>query len=492
MTSAPTDTLNPMPALGTRIPWGFKEVSLLCLPAVLTMLNATLLRFVDGMMVSKVSPDAVAAQYAAGLSSFVVDSFFFGMLGILNTFISQSLGRGKHKRCGRYAWAGIRMAGAFALLTIPMFFAAPYIMGLLKHEPATLQLETMYFRFMLMGIFLVSPVRVIEQFFYGIHKPMIVFLTALIGNAFNVGANYVLIYGKFGFPAMGLKGAAIGSLLSWGLMLAIQTFIFLRPKYHATYGTRYWKHKGKHLYGQIFRFGWPTGVQFFNSMFCWTYFTCYLIGQLGPLYFKANAIIMRFGEVTIMPIIGIGAATTAIVGRYIGAGRPDIARKRTHTAMIIALVYLVAAAALLIVFRYPMLRLFMLSEANATATNYPLDQLMTTAIQLMFLLFAFQLFDTICIIYCHALRGAGDTHFAMVAEGSLTWIFEIAGGYLMVRYFPHWGPVGPYGATAMYLLVLAVLAGWRFEKQRWKHIDMFGRRNPTIVAEEPIQSEPGI
>jgi MATE family multidrug resistance protein len=491
MTSRDT-TLGPLPAPGERIGWGFKEVILLCLPAVLTMLNSTLLRFVDGVMISKLGPEVVTAQYTGGLSSFVMESFFFGMLGILNTFVSQSLGKGKPKRCGRYTWAGIRMAGGFMLVTVPMFFAAPYIMKLMGHEPATQQMEIMYFRFMLIGICLVSPLRVIDQFFYGIHKPMIVFFTALVGNVFNIGANYVLIYGKFGFPELGLKGAAIGSLLSWGLMLTIQSFIFLRPKYHTQFGTRYWRHKGKHLYGQIFRFGWPTGVQFLNSMFCWTFFTCYLIGKLGPMYLDANTIIMRFGEVTIMPIVGIGTATTAIVGRYIGAGRPDIARKRTHTSIVIGLVYLVGAASLLILFRYPMLELLMLSETKAAAIGYPRDELIATAIALMFYLFGFQLFDTICIIYCHALRGAGDTHFAMVAEGVLTWVFELGAGYLAILYLPHWGPAGPYGATALYLLALAVLAGWRFETQRWKHIDMFGKRNPTIVAEEPIQSEPGI
>jgi MATE family multidrug resistance protein len=208
-----TDRIVDNPLEATPLRWGFAEVIWLCLPAVLTMLNSTLLRFVDGVMVSEVSQDALTAQYAGGLSSFVVESFFFGMLGILNTFVSQSLGRGKHKRCGRYAWAGLRMAVIFGTVTIPMFIFAPQVMGLLDHEPQVRVLETMYFRYMLIGICLVCPLRVIDQFFYGIHKPKIVFFTALIGNLFNVAVNYVLIYGKLGFPALGLKGAAIGSIL---------------------------------------------------------------------------------------------------------------------------------------------------------------------------------------------------------------------------------------------------------------------------------------
>jgi MATE family multidrug resistance protein len=402
------------------------------------------------------------------------------------------LGKGKDKQCGRYAWAGIRMAMVFSTITIPMFVFAPHLMGLMKHGASIQAMETMYFRYMLIGICLVCPLRVIDQFFYGIHKPKIVFLTALIGNAFNLAANYVLIYGKFGFPELGLKGAAIGSLLSWALMLTLQTTIFLRAKYHARYGTRNWHLKGRHLYGRVLRVGWPTGVQFINSMFCWTFFTVYLIGKLGPIYLAANSIIMRFGEVTIMPIIGIGTATTAIVGRYIGAGRPDIARKRTHTAIIVAVVYMAIAASLLIAFRHPMLRLMTVSETKAAAMTYSIDELISTAITLMLLLFGFQLFDAVAIIYCHALRGAGDTRFIMVAEGSLTWIFEVACGYLIIRYIPQWGPFGPYGATAMYLIILSLLCGWRFERGKWKHIDIFSRRNPTIVAEEPIQSEPGI
>jgi MATE family multidrug resistance protein len=487
-----TDHLPDNPLQPTRLKWGFGEVIWLCLPAVLTMLNSTLLRFVDGIMVSKVSPDYLPAQYAGGICSFVVESFFFGMLGILNTFVSQSLGRGKPKRCGRYAWAGIRMAVLFSTITILMFFLAPILMGLLGHEPQIQSLEIMYFRYMLVGICLVCPLRVIDQFFYGIHKPKIVFFTSLIGNVFNIAANYVLIYGEFGFPALGLQGAAIGSLLSWILMLTLQTTVFLRHKYHVSYGTRNWRLRGRHLYGRILRLGWPTGVQFINSMFCWTFFTVYLIGRLGPIYLAANSIIMRFGEVTIMPIVGIGTATTAIVGRYIGVGKPDIARKRTHTAIIISMVYLLVAASLLIAFHKPMLQLMMINETDAEVLAYPREELISTAVQLMFMLFGFQLADAICIVYCHALRGAGDTHFAMVAEGVLTWVFEVTGACLIVSYAPHWGPAGPYSAAAMYLLCLAILCGWRFERQKWKHIDIFGPRNPTIVADEPIQSEPGI
>jgi MATE family multidrug resistance protein len=481
---------NPLEASHPR--WGFAEVIWLCLPAVLTILNSTLLRFVDGVMVSEVSQDALTAQYAGGLSSFVVESFFFGMLGILNTFVSQSLGRGKHKRCGRYAWAGLRMAVIFGTVTIPMFIFAPQVMGLLDHEPQVRVLETMYFRYMLIGICLVCPLRVIDQFFYGIHKPKIVFFTALIGNLFNVAVNYVLIYGKLGFPALGLKGAAIGSILSWMLMLTLQTSIFFRRKYHVQYGTRNWHLKGRHLYGRILRLGWPSGVQFINSMFCWTFFTVYLIGKLGPIYLAANSIVMRFGEVTIMPIIGIGTATTAIVGRYIGKGQPDIARQRIHTALVVAVIYLLVAASLLLIFHQPMLRLMMASETNSKGVVYPHDQLVATAVTLMLMLFGFQLADTICIIYCHALRGAGDTHFAMVAEGVLTWVFEVGCAYFIVRHYPHWGPAGPYAAAAMYLICLAVVCSWRFERQKWKHINIFGPRNPTIVAAEPIQSEPGI
>ncbi len=473
--------------------WGFGEVLRMSAPTCMTMLNVTILRFVDGLMVSRVSSDALSAQQVAGMSGFVLEAFVFGTLGIISTFVGQSFGEGRRYRCSRYAWAGVRLGVIFGLLCMPLILLARPIMSLYGHSPEVLGLQTVYVRYMVFSIILTCPSRALDQFFYGIHRPIIVFLAAITANIFNVGANYVLIFGKLGLPAMGLEGAAIGSCLAWALQLALLLAIFLSRPMNQAFGTRRTFKVPRRLYAQVLRFGWPAGLQFGNTMFCWNFFTSYLIGGVSPIYLNAHSIVMRYGLVTILPIVGIGTATTAIVGRYIGAGRPDIARKRTHSAIVLALLYVCIAGSTMVVLRYPLVRLMHNSSqaraddasdeeptaaeaAKAAKAAADSQKIVRTATLLLICMMAFQLLDAPQMILHGALRGAGDTHWTMIVETVCAWTLEVGAGLLMVRYVPQLEGFGPYITSAVYLLVVGIFFAWRFESGAWRHIDIFGHK----------------
>jgi len=181
---------------------GFLEVLRMSWPASLTMLNTTVIKFVDGLMVSRVGPAPFSAQFLAGMSAFIPEALVIGILTVVNTYVAQNFGARRYTRAGQYAWAGIMVALAAAVLILPLALLGGRMFGALGHEERLL--EAMYFRYMILSVLVTLPTRVLEQFFFGIGRPRVVLAASVVANGLNVAINYVLIFGKLGLPAMGL------------------------------------------------------------------------------------------------------------------------------------------------------------------------------------------------------------------------------------------------------------------------------------------------
>jgi MATE family multidrug resistance protein len=458
---------------------GFGEVLRLSWPASLTMLNTTLLKFVDGLMVSFVGPAPFSAQFMGGMFAFVPESFAMGILTVVNTYVSQNLGAGRLKQTGLYAWAGLAIAVAFACLIAPLALVAGPLFALFGHAPDVTALETMYFRYMILSVLVTLPSRVLEQFFFGIHRPRIVLVASALANGFNVLANYVLIFGKAGFPAMGLEGAAIGSVVSWVLQFALLLGVFLAPSLRLKYATGLFRALRLRHCLDLFRIGWPAGVQLCNDIASWSLFSAALIGPMGTEHMAASTAAMRYMGISFMPAVGIGVAATAIVGRCIGQQRPDLARRRTHAAVVAAMIYMSLCGALFYLFRHDLVRFFV-----HVSPEQHLDPAVIVDIGVKILICAavFQLFDAVGIVYVGALRGTGDTHWPMRVTIVLSWGCVLGGGAAAVRFLPQLDSLGPWLAASLYVVVLGAVMAWRFEAGAWRKIDLLGRREAPVPA----------
>ena len=181
-------------------------------------------------------------------------------------------------------------------------------------------------------------------------------ISAIIGNLTNVGANYALIFGSEGIPALGLpgipgvpalglNGAAIGTVIGTAVEVAIPMTIFLGRRMHAELGTRdAWTPQARPI-GDLFRIGWPAAVQYGNELICWSIFMTVLVGKFGENHMTAGWIALSYMHLSFMPAIGFSVAATSLVGKYVGAGQPDIAVHREHDcASRLAMVYMTTCA----------------------------------------------------------------------------------------------------------------------------------------------------
>jgi MATE family multidrug resistance protein len=481
---------------------GLGEVLKLSWPASLTMLNSTLIRFVDGWMVSRVGPAPFSAQLLASLWCFVPESFVIGMLTVVNTYVSQNFGAGNLRRTARYAWAGILLALGFAALMSPLALVARPIFAQFQNpadpsSPQILALEVMYFRYMILSVALALSVRPLEQFFFGVHRPVIVLAASIVANAFNVLANYTLIFGKFGFPALGLQGAAIGSIMAWGLQLVLLLGVFLSPWMHRKFGTRFVRTVRWRQCKELLSLGWPAGLQLGNDILCWSVFLAVLVSRaFGTVHLTASTVAMRYLGLSFMPAIGIGIATTALVGRFIGAEKPHLARQRTHAALLAGMIYMGLCGLGFYVFRYPMVSAFIKVVPSTNVSPAEAQRLAGEIIQvganILICAAVFQLFDAIGIVYIGALRGAGDTRWPMVVTLLLSWGIIVGVGSVVIRFFPQWTSIGPWVVASVYVVALGFVMACRFESGAWRKIDLLARRRPVsvpLIEHPPLETD---
>jgi MATE family multidrug resistance protein len=465
---------------------GLREVFRIALPASLSMLGPMLIRFVDAVMVSRLGghtgPWCLDAQGVAAMTAFSVESLFVGIISVLNTFVGQNLGAGRLNRCGRYAWSALWAcllpAAAMASLAL---FAGP-IFRLYGHADHLQVREVMYFRYMMVAAFLTLPGTVLETFFFGVQRAGIVFLVMLVSNVVNLVVNYLLVYGTFGFPRLELEGSAIASVIAWGVRFVMLLAMFLSPKIARRFGTRKPIRPDGGCIRDLLRVGWPASVSMFNDVFPWTIFQNVIVARFGEAHLAATAIAFRYIPLSFMPAVGIGVAATAIVGRFMGMGRPDLARRSAHHALRLALVYMGLCALVLGLFGEQLVRFFIqldpsaVSEQGSAALR---EQIIAIGGKVMICAAFFQLFDAVGIVFTNALRGAGDTRWPMVIVVILSWGLVAGGGFGIAWLAPSLESIGPWLACSLYVVVLGAAMAWRFERGRWAKIRLIDRDQPT-------------
>jgi len=459
-----------------------REVWAIAWPTVLTMASYTVMQFTDSLMLAQVGPIEVAAQGNGGVWSFAVIAFLFGVLTMVNTFVAQALGADRPRDVARFGWAGLWFALlAWLLFLLPYAAVLPSLFALMGHEPRLVELESSYARILLLGGVVTLAGKGISSFFFGIHRPGVVAVAAIAGNVVNVAVTYALVFGETGLPefglpgmpgvpALGIEGAAIGTIVGTAVELVLPVAMFLSGPMHRRYGTRtHWRPSLSAL-RDLVRVGWPNGLQFGNELVCWAIFMSVLVGAFGSVHMVAGWAVLRYMHLSFMPTVGFAVATTALVGRCIGEGRPDAAARRAHVAVAMAMVYMTICALLMYLFRAPLVSLF---ARDAVAPELAAE-VVAIGSTLMICAAIFQTFDALGIVYAGALRGAGDTLVPGTITVVLAWAVIVGVGWWLVRAAPGLASVGPWIASAAYIILLGIFLALRFEGGRWRSIRLLG------------------
>ena len=477
-------------------------------PTVLTMTSYTVMQFVDKLMVGQVGPLEVAAQGNGGVWAFSLIAFVLGLLTVVNTYVSQNLGAGQPEKGPDYAWAAIWLClGIWFLFFLPYAALMGNIFDLVhdaqldrlkqllaaasgsellraRAEEARLYklilLETQYARILLIGALVLMIGRAIHHFFFGLGRPKVVTVSAICGNLTNVLVNYVLIFGDLGIPALGLPGvpgvaplglvgAALGTIAGTFVEAAIPLVIFLGSSLNQELNSRArWRPQLGPI-RDLIKIGFPAAVQTGNEILCWSIFMSRLIGVFGTYHQAAGWIAVTYMHLSFMPAIGLSVAVTTLVGKYVGAGRPDAAIARARLGLIMAVIYMTVCGLFFLLFRYELVEVFV---GGQDLSSRDAEQILQIGATLMICGAFFQAFDAFGIIYTGALRGAGDTIWPGIVTVIYSWGFILGGGWFMVTYFPELESAGPWIAAWVYILFFGLTMAWRFESGGWRSLNL--------------------
>lgn len=445
----------------------------LAAPMVVTTVSFTIMQFVDRFMVSRLGTDALAAILPAGFVSFIPGSFAMGVIAAVTIFASQSLGRGEKKDCSNYCWQAIYMGMAYSAVVIAVMWpAAPLIFRTMGFDAAVVDMEVTYLRIMLYAQIVAIFVWSTSQFFMGVHRPIITMYAALAGQAVNVFANYALIFGKFGFPAMGIAGAAWGTFLGIVVGAAIRMAVFLTGDMNATFRSRKAMKIDFSRMADLLKVGLPAGFELMLNVTFWGVILFWLVGKFGKEASAATSAVFACTNVSIMPVVGIKIALSAAVGRAIGAGRKKVATKQTSLCLKIALVYMGLVGLCFFVFRNALMSFW---SSDAEVIKIGVNILICAAI--------YQVFHAARAVYSGSLRGAGDTWWLAIASALGAVVILGAGGVLTVTFFPGLGSLGPWIAATVSIVAVGLANRWRFKSNRWMQIDLFKQREITVPIE---------
>jgi len=395
--------------------------------------------------------------------------------------VAQYRGANRPEQIGLAVWQGVRIA----LWSIPLLLAtcalAPWVFSLSGHDPAIAELEVTYYQVLTLGGGGVLLSVTFSSFFTGLGRTRVVMVVDAIGAALNIALDYAWIFGRWGFPEMGMQGAALATVLSGVLSFSVYGFMMASPAYSGFYSTLSgWRPDGA-LFSRLVKYGVPSGMQFMLDMAGFAAFVL-IVGRLGTVSLAATNIAFNINTLAFMPMIGFGIAVSVLVGRYIGRGRPDLASRSTYSGFLMTMLYMSTVAFLYVavpgIFTAPY-------AAGSGEALFPEIRRLTEVLLRFVALYS--IFDTMNIIFASAIKGAGDTRFVM-------YIIVLMSGCVLV--IPTWylvmvmglGIMAAWVVATTYVILLGFVFYLRFLQGKWKVMRVI-EETPAIHPIPPSISE---
>lgn len=413
----------------------------------------------------------MSAAMQAGITSFAILSLFLGVGCYVNTFVAQYYGAGRDERTGPSIWQGVYFSVVSAILILVFIPLAGPIFAWMGHGPVIREYEILYFRIMCIGALPGLLAAVLSGFFTGRSKTKTVMYVNLSATLLNIILDYSLIFGKFGFPELGIVGAGWATVAAISFSVMLYFCLFFRRRNRINCATLSGWRFDFALFKRLIRFGLPNGVQFLLDVCAFAVFIM-LVGRIDRIALAATSIAFGINSLAFMPMLGIGVAVSTLVGQALGKSEPDIAQRSTWSGFYITYIYmaLIALGYWLLpkVFLYPF-------AIKADVSEYVLIE--PVAIRLLCFVAFYCLFDAGTIIFSSALKGAGDTRFVMIIALTLGWSIMVLPSWLAVKF-----GLGLYVAwsfTTAYICILGIVFLLRFLSGKWKRMRVI---EPTPLA----------
>jgi multidrug resistance protein, MATE family len=407
-----------------------REMARIAAPIVLVSVGIQAMGVVDALMVGRLGGYAIASVALGNFYFFNISIFGIGLLYAIDPVVAQAVGAGDRAGVARGIQRGMIMAIAASVVIMLALVPGEWVLGALNQPDDVIEPTAMYTRRRLLGAMPFLLFNVWRQALQAMGPVRPIVLAVLAANIVNAVANYALIYGNFGLPALGVVGAGWATAISNWTMSGLLLW-FAWPLLRDT--LRPW-HPESMQWAPLRRMigiGAPIGTQWFFEAFAFGITTIFM-GWMGTASLAGHEIALNMAALTFMVPLGFSGAAAAVVGRAIGRGDLAAARRDAAAAIVCAVAFMSCSAAV-----------FMLVP-DFLATRYTQDAAtLAVAVSLIPIAGVFQVFDGTQAVTSGVLRGTGDTRVPAILH--------------MVAF---WGVGVPLGATLGFFTPLRERGLW--------------------------------
>ncbi|MGA7106936.1 MAG: MATE family efflux transporter [Terracidiphilus sp.] len=428
----------------------------LAVPVVLSELGWVAQGVVDNIMVGRLGPEAIGAVSLGNAVYYTPCLFGIGLLLGLDTLVSQAYGRNDHDECHRWLAQGVYLACIITPPLMLLLWSVSYGFTRFGVIPSVAAPASSYLRILTWSTLPLLLYGGIRRYLQGVGQVRVITVTYVLANLLNWGGNWVLIYGKLGFPALGVNGSAISTCVARiGMAVALLGFAwrYERKRGHPLF--RHWAGPQTARLRELVRLGAPAAGQILLEVGAWNLST-FAASYLDPVALATHAIALNYASISYMVPLGMSAAAAVSVGHAIGAGDPGRARRAGWLALALGTGFMLLAAVAFLVIPKPLIALY---------TTDP--RVLLVGPSLLWIAAAFQVFDGIQTVCTGALRGLGETRVPMIANFVGYWILGLPLG-LTLCFVLHWGIYGMWIGLTLALIVIAssLLVRWRRDSAR--------------------------
>lgn len=432
-----------------------REVLVLALPIIGAMMSQNLLNLVDTAMVGRLGAAQLAGVGLASFLNFMAVAFITGLSSAVQAMAARRVGEGLMAESAIPLNAGILMSAALGIpLAAVLILFAPELLALLNDDPAVVEAGTTYLQLRLISIFAIGMNFSFRGYWSAIKLARLYMYTLLWMHSFNIALNYCLIFGKFGFPAMGVAGAGLGTTIS--ILLGTLTYFVLGWRYARPSGFLA-RRPSREQFRNLLRLGLPSSVQqlFFAAGFTVLF---WIVGQVGTAELGVANVLINISLVAILPGVGFGLAAATLAGQALGRADAVDAHRWAWDVCKVACVLLGLIGLPMLLVPELILAIFLPDPALVALGTRPL-QLIGAGI----------LIDGVGLVLMHALFGVGASRLVMLVSIGLQWGLFLPVAWLL-------GPGLGLGLTSIWLAmtlyrgVQALVLAGAWQRRGWVHL----------------------
>jgi MATE family multidrug resistance protein len=426
----------------------FKSNWKLAAPVMLGMLGHTFVGFVDNIMVGQLGTAELAAVSLGNSFMFIAMSIGIGFSTAITPLIAEADSSDNFNQAKSTYKHGLFLCTTLGILLFLLVFFSTPLMYFMEQPKEVVELAIPYLNLVSFSLIPLIIFQAIKQFSDGMSMTRFPMYATLIANIVNVILNYILIFGKFGFPEMGIVGAAYGTLIS-RLLMVIYLWVLLRYKERSKRIVRNIKIFVLDVFviKKIINLGALSAMQMFFEVAIFTA-AIWLSGLLGKNPQAANQIALNLSSMTFMVAMGLGVASMIRVGNQKGLQNFKELRRIGFSIFLLGIILAIFFAILFFVFHKSLPNLYVdLNDAQNYADN---REVISIASKLLIAAAFFQISDSIQVVILGALRGLQDVKIPTILTFISYWVVGFPVSYFL-------GKEEMYGSFGIWLGLLAGL-----------------------------------